>query len=193
MNDYSSSPSFEVVEEIKVNHGLFVSTCQVAETFFHQLVPSQTVKVHLNPVFGNNLLVEKKADQTLTSTQSSEGSNFFIEVSNKRVKHWWKTVSTTICSLALLLMHYVCFGHEHLENENLKDGFRTTSIAVMNDKKMTGGMKRCNREAEKVSVVNIRGGGNSYRLVVFSKKIGIFLTVSLALCTMWANHNIISS
>lgn len=48
--DYSSSPSFEVVEEVKVNHGMFVATRQVADTFFHQIVPSQTLKVHLNPV-----------------------------------------------------------------------------------------------------------------------------------------------
>ena len=48
--DYSSSPSFEVIEEIQVNHGMFVSTRQVADTYFHQIMPSETVKVHLNPV-----------------------------------------------------------------------------------------------------------------------------------------------
>lgn len=44
--DGSDCPNFEVVEEIKVNHGLFVtSRREIAETFFHQVVPSQIVKV----------------------------------------------------------------------------------------------------------------------------------------------------
>ncbi|CAI0548310.1 unnamed protein product [Linum tenue] len=45
----ASSPSFdEVVEEVKVNHRLSVSTRQAAHTFFHQSVPFQTVKIQLN-------------------------------------------------------------------------------------------------------------------------------------------------
>ncbi|KAJ6370769.1 hypothetical protein OIU77_001305 [Salix suchowensis] len=64
VDDLASSPSFEVVEEIKVNHGLFVSTRQATETFFHQLVPSQTVKIYLNPAMvASNFSIEK-ADST---------------------------------------------------------------------------------------------------------------------------------
>ena len=48
MDDLRSSPSFEVVEDIKVNHGMFVSTRQVANTLFHQTVHSQTIKVLQN-------------------------------------------------------------------------------------------------------------------------------------------------
>ncbi|KAK8501850.1 hypothetical protein V6N12_072984 [Hibiscus sabdariffa] len=48
MDDLTSSPSFEVVEDIKVNHGMFISTRQVANTLFHHTVPSETVKVHQN-------------------------------------------------------------------------------------------------------------------------------------------------
>lgn len=51
--------------------------------------------------------------------------------------------------------------------------------------------KWCNNiREEKGSLVNIRGGNG---FIVFLKKIGIFLTISLALCTMWVNHNIIPS
>ncbi|KAE8720860.1 NAC domain-containing protein 74 [Hibiscus syriacus] len=42
MDDLTSSPSFEVVEDIKVNQGMFISTRQVANTLFHHTVPSNS-------------------------------------------------------------------------------------------------------------------------------------------------------
>nr|XP_043634353.1 NAC domain-containing protein 86-like [Erigeron canadensis] len=44
-----TNPSYEIYEKTKVSHGLIVSTQQVSKTFFHQIAPSQTVKVQLNP------------------------------------------------------------------------------------------------------------------------------------------------
>ncbi|CAK7338885.1 unnamed protein product [Dovyalis caffra] len=81
VDDLASSPSFEVVEEIKVSHGLFVSTRQATETFFHQLVPSQTVKIYLNPaVMANNFSIEKAENtqrhDTKTSKTSTAKENF---------------------------------------------------------------------------------------------------------------------
>ncbi|KAK9062127.1 hypothetical protein SSX86_019312 [Deinandra increscens subsp. villosa] len=49
LDDFTTTPSFEIYEKTKVSHGLIVSTGQVSKTFFHQIVPSQTVKVQLNP------------------------------------------------------------------------------------------------------------------------------------------------
>lgn len=57
-NEGERSPNFEVVEEVKVNRGMFISTRLASETFFHQTVPSQTVKVHLN-LENNNHKAEK--------------------------------------------------------------------------------------------------------------------------------------
>ncbi|XAR73613.1 hypothetical protein NMG60_11007641 [Bertholletia excelsa] len=50
--DFSDPPSFEMYEDkkVQINHGMLVSTRQAAETFFHQIVPSEVVKVYLNPV-----------------------------------------------------------------------------------------------------------------------------------------------
>ncbi|KAL1223229.1 NAC domain-containing protein 54 [Cardamine amara subsp. amara] len=48
-NDTTSSPRFEVVKKVEVSHGLFVTTRQVTNTFFQQIVPSQTVIVYINP------------------------------------------------------------------------------------------------------------------------------------------------
>ncbi|XP_071735367.1 NAC domain-containing protein 54-like [Rutidosis leptorrhynchoides] len=49
LDDFNAAPSFEICEKTKISHGLIVSTRQVSKTFFHQITPSQTVKVHLNP------------------------------------------------------------------------------------------------------------------------------------------------
>ena len=206
MDDYSSSPSFEVFEEIKVNHGLFVSTRQVAETFFHQLVPSQTVQVHLNPVLllGNNFLVEKSShsnSQTKSNTSTEDFLNStkliafakakLVETTKALKLAWWTIVSAIICTISLVLT-----SQEHKESEKMMDIFASSSAGVegsyengcsdiFKERKRIIGMKLCN-EKGKVSVVNISGGNN---ITVFLKKIGIFLTISLALCTMWANHN----
>ncbi|XP_011096933.1 NAC domain-containing protein 45 [Sesamum indicum] len=49
IDDFSTSPSFEVYEKTEINHGLLVSTRQAAQTFYHKVVPSRTVQVHINP------------------------------------------------------------------------------------------------------------------------------------------------
>ncbi|XP_077220650.1 NAC domain-containing protein 54-like [Tasmannia lanceolata] len=59
MNDFPSTPTFEVYEKVEVNHGLFVSNCNVAETFFHHVEPSKTVSVHLNPFLTQDFVVRK--------------------------------------------------------------------------------------------------------------------------------------
>ncbi|KAI7724656.1 hypothetical protein M8C21_006390 [Ambrosia artemisiifolia] len=49
LDDFTTTSSFEIYEKTKSSHGLIVSTGLVSKTFFHQIVPSQTVKVQLNP------------------------------------------------------------------------------------------------------------------------------------------------
>lgn len=48
-HDTTTSTHFEVVKNVEVSHGLFVTTRQVTNTFFQQIVPSQTVIVYINP------------------------------------------------------------------------------------------------------------------------------------------------
>ncbi|KAK4430481.1 hypothetical protein Salat_1348800 [Sesamum alatum] len=49
IDDFSTSPNFEVYKKTEINHGLLVSTRQAAQTFYHKVVPSRTVQVHINP------------------------------------------------------------------------------------------------------------------------------------------------
>lgn len=194
--DYSSSPSFEVIEEIQVNHGMFVSTRQVADTFFHQIMPSETVKVHLNPVLVHSYLVEK-VDDAQQNSKNTRGSFFemFKEFVMEKfvgvvisMNPWRKMASAMVCAVTLLLMHTIYVG-EHLEDEKLRDAFTaTTTTAIVVEEK--GSSNIISKKKREVCLVNIRGGSSCS---LFLKKIGIFLTVSLALCTVWANHSIITS
>lgn len=196
---FASSPSFEVVEEIKVNHGMFVSTRQVADTFFHKIVPSQVVKVQVNPaVMAHNLLIEK-ADTETTSIgirdnsflrklkTFSEGNLF--GVAGKFLKPWKEIASTVVCTLFLVLMHCFYVG------ENMENGKGCASDDMnMKMKKSTARVKGNNKKLEKEGdfLVNIRSsGGDSF--IVILKKLGLFLTLSLALCSMWANHVVVST
>ncbi|GMG99549.1 hypothetical protein Nepgr_001389 [Nepenthes gracilis] len=46
-DEFSTTPSFEVFEEVEVNHRLYVSNRGLAETRFHRMQPSKMVRVHL--------------------------------------------------------------------------------------------------------------------------------------------------
>ncbi|GLU10605.1 hypothetical protein SLE2022_273980 [Rubroshorea leprosula] len=147
IDDTTSSPSFEVVEEIKVSHGMMnISTRQVAETFFHQIVPSQTVKVHLN----HN--VDHKGE--------TDGSGFF-----GKFKAFTRLAAAALCGILLLLMHWLYLEEENLTNEKLsvEGNGKVERKMVWNEKK------------GKVFMVNNANG----KLL---KKLGFFLTISLALC-----------
>ncbi|CAJ1970899.1 unnamed protein product [Sphenostylis stenocarpa] len=108
VDDYSSSPSFEVVEEIKVNHGMLVSTRQVAETFFHQIVPSQTVQVQLNSVTANNHYVENAETMLMiTEKQGSLLRKVKAYVMGKLVRPTKTIASAIVIVFALVLTHCV--------------------------------------------------------------------------------------
>ncbi|KAJ6290826.1 hypothetical protein OIU78_026554 [Salix suchowensis] len=125
VDDLASSPSFEVVEEIKVNHGLFVSTRQATETFFHQLVPSQTVKIYLNPAMvASNFSIEK-ADSTQSygteKTNNSTARENFTG-SKSSVQYPWRNLArNVVCLIVIILMHRFYLG-ENVENGKLMDG-----------------------------------------------------------------------
>lgn len=166
MDDYSSSPSFEVVEEIKVNHGMLVSTRQVVETFFHQIVPSQTVQVHLiNSVMAHNHYVENA--EAMLMIMENKGSSLRNKVKayvmGKLIKPSKTIASAIVFIFAFVLMHCV-YLKEEVEIWNESNNEVNWFVGVKSHEK---------------------------ELSAVLKKIGIFLTISLALCTMWANQNMI--
>ncbi|EEF35791.1 hypothetical protein RCOM_1603380 [Ricinus communis] len=193
VDDLASSPSFEVVEEIKVNHGMFVSTRQAAETFFHQLVPSQTVKIHLNPETAENFSVEKVDMQAQVKRFKtvSKDSKFNMGIS-KLIQPWKKIARTIICMIVILLLHCLYMGNEKLTVHGLMENGSGEEMRVCpkNKKNIQQRNKWIDDKKENDLLVIIRGGN---RFSVILRKLGLFLTVSLALCTMWFNHIILTS
>lgn len=201
--DYSSSPSFDVVEEIKVSHGLSVSTRQVAETFFHQLMPSQTVQVHLNPVilFGNNFFIDKETCQhSLKPTGKSVAidttpSYLKFKATGKaklvELRRAIRSLCNLICIAYLLFFQELWLTRKRMTrivnwkmNMISGKGLTVNVLTKMEWEKKIG-IKWGHNGNKLVSGVNIRYGNG---VSVFLKKVGVFLTISLALCTMWANH-----
>lgn len=135
------SPKFEVVEEIKVSRGLFISTRQAAETFFHQIVPSQTVKVHLNLMTNDH-----KVENNQSGTCFAQKLIRFME---------------PLCALFLLIMHCFYIDEERSSSESY-------------GKVLEREIPRNEKKGKLLMVVNANG-----RLL---KKLGFFLTISLALC-----------
>ncbi|XP_068495509.1 NAC domain-containing protein 86 isoform X2 [Phaseolus vulgaris] len=181
--DYSNSTNYDVVEETKTNHAMFVSTHQVADTFFHQIAPSQTVKVQLNPVMAANQCIEKATVK--------KGPSFFRKfkacVTGKLIKPSNTVASVLEFIFAFLLMH--CVFLKGLVEDWKPDLKRCGCVYSMkNMGEATESVPR--NEQEKVWFVGIRYG-KGFSMVL--KKISIFLTISLALFTMWANHIIVDS
>ncbi|CAA0814535.1 NAC domain containing protein 28 [Striga hermonthica] len=71
IDDFSSAPCFEVYEKVEINHGLLVSTRQVPNTFYHKVVPSRTVRVHVNPT-----IVKSKFSRSMERFMSLKSTKF---------------------------------------------------------------------------------------------------------------------
>lgn len=58
-------------EKVEINHGLLVSTRQMPNTFYHKMVPSKTVKVHINPIVVHHIPLSKLGFVASPKTGSS--------------------------------------------------------------------------------------------------------------------------
>jgi hypothetical protein len=184
MDDYSNSPSFEVIEEIKVSHGMLVSTQPVAMTMFHQVVPSQTLQVQLNPMMENknNSIENVEAVMMIMENQGS----FFRKFKSHMMGKWnlfnpsRKIASLVVFVFSLLLMYCV-----YLEEE-VEIICKPNSNNVK-EKRMRESYERIKwNESKEVLFIGVK---SEKGLSVVLKKICIFLTICLALCTMWASHS----
>ncbi|KAM7459776.1 hypothetical protein LguiA_005508 [Lonicera macranthoides] len=173
LDDFSSTPSFEVFEKIEVNHGLFVSTRQVAKTFFHQIVPSETVKVHLNPVMAHNYPISK----SVTHTRPKENFLFgkimalFVIGLTKSWKPWMNSTMSSIVTLIALLLTYCIYIEDNTADEKMGD----SKYCLAGDSKMEG-TKEGKEELEEF-------GDSNYKIIGWP-----CLTFAFALSTIWVHH-----
>ncbi|XP_059282737.1 NAC domain-containing protein 54-like [Lycium ferocissimum] len=105
------SPCFEVYEKIEINHGLFIATQQTPKTFYHQVVPSKTLTIHLNHL-------EKFHDDSIIKVPQ-KNTNFldcFLKKKLLITRPWRKAMSTLVGVIAILHTFWVYFSL-YLENE----------------------------------------------------------------------------
>lgn len=158
VDDLSSSPDFEFDEKIEVNHGMLVSTRQVSETFFHQTVPSEIVKVYLNPLAKTDSPTKHKNGSSSENSKRGKGI----------VKLWRKTTSAGVGIVAFLLTYFLCFG-EYLDDEKLRDRDPVTDIGGLGKTWFVG-----------------RIGGRISSGVL--NKIWACITIALAICSIWVQN-----
>ncbi|KAK4409498.1 NAC domain-containing protein 45 [Sesamum angolense] len=87
IDDFSTSPNFEVYEKTEINHGLLVSTRQAAQTFYHKVVPSRTVQVHINPMTMMHHQVPVSKSCTVSIPKQGSLSEKFVSFSRNMVRN----------------------------------------------------------------------------------------------------------
>ncbi|KAI3417472.1 NAC domain-containing protein [Psidium guajava] len=205
VDDYSNSLSFEIVEEVKVNHGMFVATRQAAETIFHPMVPSQVVKVQsLNQGMILDDLpftssypkrrYELVRDSNVRKFKSFTRGKFF-GMKNSIIPSM-KFGSSIVCMFALFLVHLIYLG-EDVEYEIFIDDSITESNDAEDIEECSFNMKRIrktasikwNDEPENSTSITIDGGGSTG---LHWKKTVFCLTIALVLSCVWANQDILT-
>ncbi|XP_057468848.1 NAC domain-containing protein 54-like [Actinidia eriantha] len=212
VDDFSSTPSFDVYEKVEVNHGMFVSTRQVAETFFHQMVPSEIVKVYLNPAVIHNYAMTKEDSPTSHKTSRGLFGKFSTFVAKKlkqtkqAIRPWRKTISPIITIIALLLTYCLYFG-ENLEDERSvkrrEKDFSTHEVMKMKKNNQIKSiqafipvnlgwlkMKKPKEVSWDYKKREFWFVEESISSVVLKKIIWPYLTLVLALCSIWVHHNV---
>ncbi|XP_021713617.1 NAC domain-containing protein 86-like [Chenopodium quinoa] len=74
IDNFSSTPSFEVFEEVEVNQSLYISSQWLAETRFHHVQPTKTVQVYLQRAIG---LRNTKKEDSFEEVDNKNKSSFF--------------------------------------------------------------------------------------------------------------------
>ncbi|KAK6927792.1 NAC domain, partial [Dillenia turbinata] len=200
IDDFSDSPSFEVYEKTEVNHGLLVSTCQASKTIVHQIVPSKTVKVYLNPSMAYNFPFMKLMNGEIQSKASFFGKLFTLsKVKFMRNTKHLKLLKKIAQTIAILLTYCISLG-EPFENEELKTNTTKKSTDMMRREeasipKVTKKMRKTGKAKHNIDKKNkclasIVGGAISS---IFFNKIWPFLPMCLALCTVWVHHGVVPS
>lgn len=198
IDDFSSNPNFEeVFEKIEVSHGLLISTRQNAETFYHQLVPSKTVRVdhHLHPMMLVHDFKFKKSADYYCNTKRSYSNKFatiLIGIIIKSLKNpWTKTLGTFASVMAVLINAYwICYGEYLEEKHSMDDHFSTNKIKrKSNATTQSYDQWHCkNKNNTAVTLVAGGGGGGGNISRVVQNKMWTYLTLSLALCTFWVHQ-----
>nr|XP_016487654.1 PREDICTED: NAC domain-containing protein 86-like [Nicotiana tabacum] len=186
----SNSSSFEMYEKIEVNHGFFIATRQAAKTFYHQVTPSTTLRIHRNLVTVHDfpLYIGKISDSTSIIPKERTFLDNFI----KKVTRPWTTTMRTLAGMIALLhtFFWICFGgclDEKGSKFEAKRGVSVNGECLMEreEKKKAQEFKWYCYKQNKFSIPGKEE--EKYCNVAVEKK-WPYLTLVVALSTIWLHH-----
>ncbi|KAK4749167.1 hypothetical protein SAY87_026616 [Trapa incisa] len=171
--------SFQVIEEVKVSHGMFVATQQVAETFFHQVVPAQVLKVHNLNLMPTSTLESPSFKSNGWNPRRRGGSpslmnDLFGEKSTIRA---WIMYGNSIFSMLgiLWIMHIF-----HVRDDIVYEAMVIDPSSVLEESIS----KRNDQDMQQLQ--NIFPAYRPERtLSVCLSKIGLVITIALAVSAVW--------
>ncbi|XP_010528600.1 PREDICTED: NAC domain-containing protein 86 isoform X2 [Tarenaya hassleriana] len=160
----------EVVKRVKFSRGMFVTTRQVTNTFFQQIVPSQTVIVYINPAttVGEKQAPDEAGDHAIPKIEPFEERKF----SGSIFEPWRKVAHVIGFIPMLLLMHCVQRGSNSNNIERIQGRKEHHRIHDNDnqDQSLVGNGSRVHHQ-------------ESFVLVVL-KKLGVSLAIVFALSTL---------
>ncbi|KAF5798447.1 hypothetical protein HanXRQr2_Chr07g0292981 [Helianthus annuus] len=117
LDDFTTTPNYQIYEKTKASHGLIVSTRHVSKTFFHEIVPSEIGKVQLN-------LGMVYDQEVVKSFGGPKPDKRVITRQNKGVSLTARsevTIKTTMSPFVNLVFLWIyCFFHEESNNCDMK-------------------------------------------------------------------------
>ncbi|KAL3525089.1 hypothetical protein ACH5RR_013461 [Cinchona calisaya] len=194
VDDFSSTSNLEVYEKIEVSHGMLVSTRQTANTFYHQLMPSKTVRVHLHPRIMHDYQVVKSDSRTVPKNGHFLGKlTTFSSAITKSLKPWRKMVRTFISIFAILNAYWIFCG-EYFEDKEPNDAhiimLSNKGSKIIESDYASRTMKKM--KPHDYGLMNCKKTTISISSAV-EKKTWTYLTLTLALCTFWVHQTVPSS
>ncbi|CAI9110322.1 OLC1v1010325C1 [Oldenlandia corymbosa var. corymbosa] len=187
VDDFSSTSNFEVYEKVvQVSHGMLVSTRQTANTFYHQIIPSTTVRVHLHPMIVHDLPVVKSSSYS-SRTSNNDSIVHPQQSSGHRLSEKFTTFSRVVAKsltpwismIAILNVYLIYLGDYLVE----KDPLKKMEEIHEDDDEMHFGKKMVS-----VSVMKGSGGGSNIQ-----SKMWTYLTIYLQSYQEWFRWQELSS
>lgn len=177
-HDITSSPRFEIVKKVEVTQGMLITTRQVTNTFFQQIVPSQTVIVYINPTGADECCHEMTQKEEVHVLKKI---NPRIESILSSILGPWRKLLNILCFIPMLLLMH-CVHQEGNSNKNQRsDGEckdRRTMLMMKNGVVRRKTWKK-KKDKDMVDEEGLRVQ-DSFKL----KKLGLSLAIILAVSFM---------
>ncbi|KAK4360888.1 hypothetical protein RND71_019840 [Anisodus tanguticus] len=176
---FSNSSSFEVYGKIEVNHGFFIATRQAAKTFYQQVTPSRTLKIHRNLVTVHDFPIYK---------------TFLDNFVTKVTRPWTTSMRTLVGVIAILQTLWIYIGEcleleeKGFKLEDKKGVYEEYCLIERVEKKKAQDFKWDFYKQNKFSIGDEEEERKYCCNVGVEKKWPNYVTLVVALSSIWLHH-----